>query len=114
MASVAGPLRARRWTLVACLAVLLVEGALLVTLVQRGGHTPHRVPIVVAAPAVVAQQLAAEAAAMPGAPFAADWTDDADEARAAVRDGRAVAAVLVDLRETRDVVLTDPRQDHEL
>ena len=51
---------------------------------------------------------------MPGDPFDATWTDDEDEARAAVRDGTAVAAVLVDLRETTDVVLVNARADDDL
>lgn len=110
----ASSLHARRWTLAACLLVLVVQAAVLLAL--RGGDDlrPHRVPILVAAPAVVAQQLAAEAGDVEGAPFAADWTADPDQAVAAVRDGEAVAAVLVDLQETQDVLLVDPRQDPAL
>ncbi|QWF21946.1 DUF4185 domain-containing protein [Nocardioides sp. LMS-CY] len=109
----AGHLRARRWTLVACLVVIGVQAVLLATLLQ-GAREPHRVPVLVTAPAVVAHELAVEADALPGAPFAADWTDDPDEARAAVRDGTSVAAILVDLRETRDVLLVNPRHDPDL
>ena len=60
----------------------------------------HDAPILIAAPAVVSSALAEEADAMPGDPFDATWTDEEEKARAAVRDGTAVAAVLVDLRET--------------
>lgn len=110
----AGHLHARRWTLLACALVFVVQAVLLATLATSGDREPHRVPLVVAAPAVVAHELAAEASAMPGEPFDASWTDDADEARQAVRDGSVVAAVLVDLRGTRDVVLVNPRHDPDL
>lgn len=110
----AGHLRARRWTLVACALVFVGHAVLLATYARSGDQEPHRVPVLIAAPAVVAHELAAEATALPGEPFEATWTDDADEARAAVQDGTVVAAVLVDLRETRDVVLVNPRNDHEL
>jgi len=111
---VAGHLRSRRWTLVACALVFVVHALLLATFAMAGDREPHRVPLLIAAPAVVAHELAGEAAAMPGEPFEATWTDDAADARSAVQDGSVVAAVLVDLRETRDVVLVNPRNDHEL
>ena len=98
-----GELRAHRWTLVAC-ARRRPPRRRPRTLAARAGDGPHRAPLTIAAPAVVAQQLAEEAAAMPGQPFEADWTDDAAAAREAVRSGRSVAAVPVDLRETHDVV----------
>lgn len=107
--------RARRWTVLACLVIVAVQGVLLATLTLRdGAGSPHDVPILIAAPAVVSSALADEAGAMPGDPFDAGWTDDEDEARAAVRDGTAVAAVLVDLRETTDVVLVNARADDDL
>ena len=109
-----GELRAHRWTLVACALVAVLHVVVLVTLAARAGDGPHRAPLTIAAPAVVAQQLAEEAAAMPGQPFEADWTDDAAAAREAVRSGRSVAAVLVDLRETHDVVLVNGGADPEL
>lgn len=109
----AGHLRARRWTLAACLVVIGIQAALLATLLQSD-REPHRVPVLVVAPAVVAHELAVEADGLAGRPFDADWTDDPDLARAAVRDGTAVAALLVDLRETRDVLLVNPRHDPDL
>lgn len=109
-----GQLRARRWTLVACGLVLGVQALVLATLVAHDHHEPHRVPLVIAAPAVVAQELAAEADAAPGDAVAATWTDDPAEARADVRSGRAIAAVLVDLRRTRDVVVVDASTDADL
>ena len=62
----------------------------------------------------MAQSLADDAQSMPGTPFDAEWTDDEDEARQAVKDGTAVAAVLVDLRGTQDVVLVNARADGRL
>lgn len=109
----AGHLRARRWTLVACLLVIGVQAVVLTTLL-RGDREPHRAPVLVTAPAVVAHELAVEADGLAGRPFAADWTDDPGRARAAVRDGTAVAALLVDLRETHDVLLVNPRNDPSL
>lgn len=74
--------RARRWTVLACLVVVIVQGVLLATLTLRdGAGSPHDVPILIAAPAVVSSALADEAGAMPGDPFDASWTDDEDEAR---------------------------------
>jgi hypothetical protein len=115
MSRVAGHLRSHRWLAVACLVVVVAQAIALATLTQRSdAGEPHAVPIVIAAPAVVAAALADEAAAMPGEPFDPTWTDDASAARAAVVDGDAVAAVLVDLRGTHDVVLVNGHNDAEL
>jgi len=112
---VASKQRARRWTVLACLVVVAVQGIMLATLTMRdGAGSPHDVPILISAPAVVSSALADEAGAMPGDPFDATWIDDEDEARTAVHDGTAVAAVLVDLRETTDVVLVNARADDDL
>jgi len=111
---VTGELRARRWTALACATVIAVQLIVLATIALRGDHEPHQVPVQIAAPAVVAQSLADDADAMPGEPVDADWTADADDARRAVRDGDAVAAVLVDLPRTRDVVLVNRGADPEL
>ncbi|MGB0100278.1 MAG: hypothetical protein WBP61_08355, partial [Nocardioides sp.] len=104
----------RRYAVAACLLVLVAQVAALVTLTHRETSEPHRVPIVIAAPAVVAQSLSDDADALPADPFEASWTDDPAAARAAVRDGRAVAAVLVDLSETQDVVVVNARSDGDL
>ncbi|WP_133059054.1 MULTISPECIES: DUF4185 domain-containing protein [unclassified Nocardioides] len=106
---------AAEYTVLACLLVLAAQTVALLTLTQReDAGRPHQAPIVVTAPAVVAQSLADQADAMPDEPFDASWTEDVDEARAAVRDGAAVAAVLVDLRTTHDVVLVNARNDRDL
>ncbi|MBC2931610.1 DUF4185 domain-containing protein [Nocardioides sp. zg-1228] len=107
--------RARRTTAVACLVVVLAHGVALAMIARSAdAQEPHQVPLLVAAPAVVASSLADDADTMAGAPFDATWTDDEDEARSAVHDGTAVAAVLVDLRTTRDVVLVNARADAAL
>lgn len=103
-----------RWTLVACLVVVVVHVVVLTTLAARAGDGPHRAPVLVAAPAVVAQALAHEASTLPGDPFEADWTADPLAADRAVRDGEAVAAVLVDLPATHDVVLVNGGADPAL
>ena len=103
-----------RWTLVACLVVVVVHVVVLTTLAARSGDGPHRAPVLVAAPAVVAQALAHEASTLPGDPFEADWTADPLAADRAVRDGEAVAAVLVDLPATHDVVLVNGGADPAL
>ncbi|MBZ5737905.1 DUF4185 domain-containing protein [Nocardioides mangrovi] len=108
-------MRARRLLLAGCLLVVLVQAVLLATMARGGGdREPHDVPILIAAPAVVAHQLATEANAMPADPFDATWTDDAADARGQVEDGEVVAAVLVDLRGTRDVVLVHAALDDDL
>jgi Domain of unknown function (DUF4185) len=104
-----------RRTVLVCVLVFLAQAVLLITMTGRGGAgEPHRVPIVVAAPAVVAAALAQRADELPGEPFDAGWTDSADDARAAVNDGTAVAAVLVDLSGTADTVLVNPTSDPTL
>jgi hypothetical protein len=111
---VASKQRARRWTVLACLVVAAVQAVMLATLTFRDDPAPHHVPVLIAAPSVVAASLAADASSMPDQPFDAAWTEDEAEARTAVRDGTVVAAVLVDLRKTRDVVLVNARADGEL
>ena len=106
---------ARRWTVVACLVVIVAQGVVLATITLRGdAREPHRVPLLIAAPAVAAMSLSHEADAMSGTPFDATWTDVEDEARSEVLDGTVVAAVLVDLRRTQDVVLVNARADGKL
>lgn len=107
--------RARRWTVLTCLVIAVAQAIALATLtLGGGGRAPHDVPVVITAPAVVAQSLSADAGAMPDDPFDPTWTEDEAEARAAVRSGAAVAAVIVDLRETQDVVLVNARADDAL
>ena len=104
-----------RRTVLACLVVVAAHVAMLVYLAVGGGvGEPHRVPVVVSAPAVVAETLADQANAMPGEPFDATWTGSDQAAREAVADGTVVAAVLVDLRETRDVVVVSAYADPAL
>lgn len=77
-------------------------------------------PLAITAPGVVAGSLAEEANTLPGKPFAATpipSTDRADalvHARSAVRDGSSVAALVVDLRGTRDILVLNPGRDPRL
>lgn len=79
---------------------------------RLSGPQLHREVIVVAGPAVVAQEAVRRANAMAARPVDArvlDATDvlepDAATARAQVRSGRAVAAVVIDLRRDSDTLL---------
>jgi uncharacterized protein DUF4185 len=104
----------RRWAFVACLVVAAVQAVALATLVHDDAGVPHHVPVLITAPAVVGAALTDEVASMDGTPFDATWTEDEPTARAAVRDGTVVAAVLVDLTETEDVVLVNRGADRDL
>jgi hypothetical protein len=95
--------------------VVAVQAVVLATLTLRDdAGSPRGVPLLIAAPDVVASALAAESQSMPGRPFDADWTEDPVAARQAVLDGDAVAAVIVDLTATEDVVLVNARADQDL
>lgn len=105
----------RRGTVVACLAVAAGLAVLLLTMAHwPGAGQPHGVSVVISAPAVVAAGLAEEANAMPGGDVDTTWVDDADQAEQDVRDGTVQAAVLVDLRETEDVVVVGAWADPDL
>jgi hypothetical protein len=59
----------------ACLLVLAAQTVALLTPTQREvASRSHLAPIVVTAPAVVAESLADQADAMPDEPFGASWT----------------------------------------
>lgn len=114
MAASGGALLLRRVLIVACLVVIVIQVAGLVFLTRAGQVKPRDVPVLIAGPAVVAEPLAGEANALPGAPFRAGWIDDEDAARAAVRDGGAVAVLMVQLTGTEDVLLINPLGDRAL
>jgi len=97
-----------------CLLVLLAEVVAVVALSRSDQLRPRQVPVLVVGPAVVAQQLAAEADALPDEPFRADWLDDGVAAREAVRDGEAVAALLVRLAGTEDLLVVHAQGDATL
>jgi hypothetical protein len=66
------------------------------------------------APAVVAQAVAAEANDLEGRPFVASAADDPAAARADVRRGLRVTALLVDLTGTSDVLVLNDQRDPRL
>jgi hypothetical protein len=72
---------------VVCVAIALMS--------VDGG--PHHAPVSFTGPPIVAQSLADRAGAIPGDPLAARAVSSEARARADVEDGRAVAAVVVDL-----------------
>lgn len=81
---------------------------------DSGTGNPHRVPLSIVAPGVVARALADEANALEAQPFDATPAADPTAARAAVSDGTVVAALLVDLRGTRDTLVLNPDRDKRL
>lgn len=98
-----------------CLGVVTVQFGLLLLLVgspQTG--RPHEVPVTISAPTLVAQAVAKEANDLPGTPFDAAAASSAEQARADVAEGRAVAALVIDLRRTGDVIYLNPVRDGEL
>lgn len=112
----------REWRLVfprpiflICLGIVTLQFGLLLLLV--GSSTtgrPHQVPVAISAPALVAHAVAKEANALPGTPFDARPVSSGEQARAEVVGGTSVAALVIDLRGTRDVVYLNPAQDGAL
>ncbi|MFY0407991.1 hypothetical protein [Solicola sp. PLA-1-18] len=102
----------RRRTLVV-LGVLVLQALVVALVVLAGpGGEPHRAPVTIAAPAVVAQTLAERVDALPGEPFDAAATTSTSRARADVVEGRSVAAVVVDLSaETETLYVASARGD---
>jgi hypothetical protein len=96
----------RRRTVIAATLVGLLQLAVVLTLVLgTSADTTHRAPLVVVAPPVVATAIVDQANGLAGAPVDAQIGASDGAARRAVRDGDAVAAVLVDLRRETDTVL---------
>ena len=110
-----------RLALLLCLLIVAVQTVLIVGLVRDPGlGEPHEVPLAIAAPGVVAQSLAERANELADKPFAASPIPSADpaearaRARSSVGSGSAVAALVVDLRGTRDTLVLDPSRDVRL
>ncbi|KHL17049.1 uncharacterized protein DUF4185 [Mumia flava] len=96
------------------LVLLPAVAALALTAALRTPEQPHRVPIQLVAPPLVATTLAAEANDLANRPFDAAATDDADAARADVADGTAVASIEVDLAGTQDTLVVNRHTDDAL
>lgn len=97
-----------------CAVLLLGQAVLLLILAVDRSPRPRDVPVTVVAPAVVAQALASDANRLDDRPFRATADDDPQAATENVRDGVSVAAVLVDLSATTDVVVVSAARDPRL
>lgn len=100
----------RRFVSVAVLALLLALPLIATAHQAWSGPELHEARIGVAAPPIVAQAVADSAATLAGKPFEVVPLHDAeaapyDVARDAVREGRQDAAVVIDLRLTKDTLL---------
>ncbi len=95
------------------LGVLLVEVVVIAVLV-RGSGAPRRVPVSVVAPPIVARALADRVSASDGDRLVVSPAPDEAVARRRLEAGTSVAAVVVDLRGTRDRLLLEPVRDDRL
>jgi hypothetical protein len=86
----------------------------LVLLVVPLDGEPHRAPVTISAPAVVADSLAAQVDRRAGRPLEAGAVTSADQARRDVQRGRAVAGLVIDLRLNRATLLVSSAQGEEL
>ena len=105
--------------IVVYLTIVAIEALVLISQLGRA-PAPHRVPLAIAAPAVVAQGLVASADALPGRPFDVrilDYAESAaaaDAARNAVRDGSSDAAIALDLTAETDTLYVSTVADDDL
>jgi len=98
-----------------CVVVLLAQGVGLAMLVHDVREPrPHRAPVAVVAPAIVAQSLADEVNALEGRPLEVTATDDRSAAIDDVRHGVTVAAAVVDLAGTQDELVLNGATDGRL
>ena len=95
------------------LGVLVVEVVVVAVLV-RGSGAPHRVPVSVVAPPLVARAVAARVSASDGDRLVAAPAPSEAVARRRLQADTLVAAVVVDLRGTRDRLLLEPVRDDRL
>jgi hypothetical protein len=93
-------------TVVLVVGVLLIQLAFILSYVGAfHAPRPHRIPVVVVAPAQVSRQVVGRLNGLPGAPLAAIAAADRAAAVAAVRAGRQSAALLVNPGGSRDTLL---------
>lgn len=102
----------RTGAMVAVLSLQLV--VCLVLLVVPLGNDPHAAPVTINAPAVVAEALAEQANSRDGTPLDAGVATSPGQARRDVEQGRAVAAVVIDLRLNRATLLVSAGQGDAL
>lgn len=109
-----GPARVTRRAVVTVTVVALeVVVAAFVALMPSSG-APHRVPVAISAPAVVASTLADQADRRPDAAIDAHPVGSMRQAIAELRDGTVVVAVEVDLRRDRTTVLVASAQGEQV
>ena len=96
--------------------VLVVVGAvaLLVSHHDRSGAEPHRVPVVLQGAPIMAQAVAEKLDALPGHPLDALVVGEDADPREEVRAGRAVAAVVMDLRRPANVLYVSATNDPDM
>lgn len=85
-----------------------------VLLIVPLGNDPHRAPVTISAPAVVATALAEQANSRDRTPLDAAVAASPEQARRDVEQGRAVAAVVIDLRLNRATLLVSAGQGEAL
>lgn len=104
-----------RRVVVVCAVVLVAQGVGLAMLARDVREPrPHRAPVAVVAPAIVAQQLADEVNALEGTPLEVTPSDDREAAVDDVRHGVTVAAAIVDLTGTQDQLVLSRSTDARL
>lgn len=96
-------------------AVVLLQLGLIAAVFQDAREVhPHRAPVAVVAPAVVAEALVADVDALDGAPFDAVAATSAGEALRDLGRGELRAVVVVNLATTVDTLLLDAAADPPL
>src|SRR5690606_3580079 len=101
----------RSWAGVALLLQVLLVGAIALDVAET---EPHKVPLAIVAPPVVADTLVDEVGQLPGEPFAPVAAASAQDARRALLAGEVRGVVVVDLAETVDTLLLDGAADATL
>ncbi|HYF73401.1 MAG TPA: hypothetical protein VD864_11310, partial [Nocardioides sp.] len=98
-----------------CAVVVVAQGVGLAMLARDVREPrPRQAPVAVVAPAIVAQELAAQVNALPGRPLVVTASDDREAAVHDVRHGLTVGAALVDLSGTEDQLVLNGATDERL
>lgn len=100
----------RTRTLAAVAVVALQLAVCLAVVLAPFDGRPHGARVGVVAPPIVATALAQQANALDGRPVRAEALRSARPARAEVRDGRLAAALIVDVRTNRAVLMVSSAQ----
>jgi hypothetical protein len=95
-------------------ALVVVQGALLLWHHQRGGTDPHHVPVGLHGPPVLTQGAADQLAALPGEPIEAIVLRPTTDPQDPVRSGDVVGAISIDLDRPDNVLLVSAVADPDL